>query len=100
MAGRLRTGHHNVGLVVRQDDRGGIPARQVADAVGLPLTAQLHTDKGLAARVDRGESLPVRRSSLAAAAADLVEMWFPDPDTWSSPVGVASPGGARRGRRD
>lgn len=100
VAARLRTGHHNVGLIVRQDDRGGIPARHVADAVGLPLTAQLQTEKGLAARLDRGESLPVRRSSLAAAAADLVEAWFPDSGGGSAPAGTSGPPARWPGRRD
>ena len=78
VASRIRSTHHTVGAVVRQDDRASLPAQQVADAVGLPLTAQLQTDRGLSARVDRGESLPVRRSSLAATASRLIDAWFPD----------------------
>ena len=78
VAGRLRSAHHTVGAVVRQDDRAGLPAPQIAEAVGLPLTASLRTDRGLSARVDRGESLPARRSSLASTAASLIDLWFPD----------------------
>lgn len=77
VAGRIRAVHQNVGAVVRIEDRGGLPAAQVADAVGLPLTATLQSDRGLTARLDRGESLPVRRSPLAGAASALLDSWFP-----------------------
>ncbi len=89
VAGRLRSGHDRVGVIVREDERGGIPAQQVADAVGLPLTARMRAERGLAGRIDRGESLPTRRSSLAATAAGLVQDWFPArevPEAWGSPA--------------
>lgn len=93
VAGRLRAGHHRVGLIVREDERGGIPAQQVADAVGLPLTARMRAERGLAGRIDRGESLPTRKSSLTATAAALVEEWFPAheaPETWSGQAAVGA----------
>ena len=74
---------------MREDERGGIPAQQVADAVGLQLTARMRAERGLAGRIDRGESLPTRRSSLTATAAALVEAWFPAhevPETWREPA--------------
>lgn len=93
VAGRLRAGHHRVGLVVREDERGGIPAEQVADAVGLPLTAQMRAERGLAGRIDRGESVPTRRSPLATTAAALLQEWFAAPAVPKTHRGPATTGG-------
>lgn len=79
VAARLRSVHPGIGLLVRERERGGIAAEDIARAVGARLIAGMRDDRGLAARVDRGEGLlSSRRSALAAVTGTLLDEWFPE----------------------
>lgn len=61
-------------LVVRGPAPSGLPARAVADLLGLPLDAALPPEPGLAAVLDRGEAAAVRpRGALGRFAARVVD---------------------------
>jgi hypothetical protein len=57
-------------VVARGPAPSGLSARQVAEALGLPLALEVRSEPGLAASADRGERW--RRRGPLAAAADLL----------------------------
>lgn len=63
-----------IGLVVRGPSPGGLRARDVAAAVGVPLLAAVRPDPGLAQRLEHGGLRLRRRSSLAAAARTVLDV--------------------------
>jgi secretion/DNA translocation related CpaE-like protein len=63
----------HLAVVVRGPAPTGLPARTVAEALGLPLAGDLRPEPGLAAALDRGDVPPVRpRGPLAGLAARLL----------------------------
>jgi secretion/DNA translocation related CpaE-like protein len=72
LAARLRPRCPDLRLVVRGAGRGGLAAADIAEAVGVPLVAQLAEDRRIPAATDDGQ-LPrlLTRLPLEALAADL-----------------------------
>jgi secretion/DNA translocation related CpaE-like protein len=64
----LSAANPNVGVVVRGPAPGGLTAREVARAVGLPLLAAMRPQPGIGDRLERGGLRLPPRSPLAAAA--------------------------------
>lgn len=76
----VRAQTDDVRLVVRGPAPGGLPARAVADLLGLDLEAALPPEPGLAALLDRGEAAAVRsRGALARFADRFVAGLVPGP---------------------
>jgi secretion/DNA translocation related CpaE-like protein len=68
----LRSQLRDVRMVVRGVGRGGLPARDVAAAAGLPLAAEVAEDRRLAAAADEGQvTRLLRRLPLDTLAAEL-----------------------------
>ena len=70
LAAVVRSQVDDVRLVVRGPAPGGLPARAVADLLGLDLEAALPPEPGLAALLDRGEAAAVRPRGALARFAD------------------------------
>lgn len=70
LAAVVRAQVDDVRLVVRGPAPTGLPARAVADLLGLDLGAALPAEPGLAALLDRGEAAAVRPRGALARFAD------------------------------
>lgn len=70
----LRAINPNVGLVVRGPSPGGLRAREVAEVAQLPLLAAMRPEPRLAERLEQGGMRLGRRSPLAAAARQVLEV--------------------------
>jgi hypothetical protein len=67
----------NIGLVVRGPSPGGLRAADIADIAGLPLLAAIKAQPQLAEQVDRGGLRLGRRSVLAVAARQVLDVLPP-----------------------
>lgn len=74
IAPRLRAVNPHVGLVVRGPAPGGLTAAEVAEIVGLPLLAAVRAEPRLAERLEHAGLRLHRRSALAAAAGQVLEL--------------------------
>ncbi|QLY31376.1 septum site-determining protein Ssd [Nocardia huaxiensis] len=70
-AARLTARNPNVHLIVRGPAPGGLRAREIADALHLPLLAAVRPQPGLSERLERG-GLTVRRRGPLRTAAEAV----------------------------
>lgn len=70
----LRAVNPNVGLVVRGPSPGGLRATEVAEVAALPLLAAMRPEPMLAERLEQGGLRLRRRSPLAAAARQVLEV--------------------------
>ena len=70
----LRAANPNVGLVVRGPSPGGLRAAEVADVAEVPLLAAMRPEPMLAERLEQGGLRLRRRSPLAAAARQVLEL--------------------------
>jgi secretion/DNA translocation related CpaE-like protein len=64
----------NVGIVVRGPAPGGLTADEVARAVGLPRLAAMRAQPGIASALERDGLRLGRRSALASAARQVLEV--------------------------
>ncbi len=67
----------NIGLVVRGPSPGGLRAADIAEIAGLPLLAAIKAQPQLAEQVDRGGLRLGRRSALAVAARQVLDVLPP-----------------------
>ncbi|MCB0940662.1 MAG: helicase [Mycobacterium sp.] len=70
----LRAVNPNVGLVVRGPSPGGLRAAEVAEVAEVPLLAAMRPEPMLAERLEQGGLRLRRRSPLAAAARQVLEL--------------------------
>lgn len=70
----LRAVNPNVGLVVRGPSPGGLRATEVAEVVAAPLLTAMRPEPMLAERLEQGGLRLRRRSPLAAAAREVLEV--------------------------
>ena len=73
-AGAIRPYSREIRLVVRGPGPGGLDALDFAEAVGLPLAAELTSDSRLVQALERGDAPNVRgRTSMAKACVALLQ---------------------------
>jgi secretion/DNA translocation related CpaE-like protein len=74
---RLLEGHSaRARIVVRGPGPDGLGATEIAKALGVPVVAELRSERGLPRTIERGAFAAGPRSSLAVAATDVLDLLY------------------------